>query len=251
MNLPLARPVVWWARTDALDACEPGLIARFSLSAKDKARHCRLVRTTQQQSFFLSRLLLAMLVRDQLRAGIEIVHTVNSAPRLLARKPVAEPRKLTASLSHCDTLVAVALAANGCGVDVENVRKLRDLDVLCERVFDENSHRASAELGPGEQRTFFFKIWTAKESYLKARGLGLSVDPVEVLMQRQGHNLWLPRMADDRTNGGTRDAWRTWALDLPPGHVGALTIERGSDASPPFDSREVVVDAIQSFLTLL
>jgi 4'-phosphopantetheinyl transferase len=61
------------------------------------------------------------------------------------------------------------------GVDVESAaRRLRHRD-LAERFFGESELEALQALPPEGSRRRFFELWTLKEAYLKARGLGISV----------------------------------------------------------------------------
>lgn len=81
------------------------------------------------------------------------------------------------NLSHTDGLVACALARGGeIGIDVERIAPTADLLTLARANFSrpEADHVAALD---GEARTeAFFAIWTLKEAYAKARGLGLQLD---------------------------------------------------------------------------
>jgi 4'-phosphopantetheinyl transferase len=80
------------------------------------------------------------------------------------------------NLSHTAGLVALALADGlAVGVDVEwTARPGRTVD-LAHRYFAEVEQRELRALPEGEQRARFFALWTLKEAYIKARGLGLKV----------------------------------------------------------------------------
>jgi 4'-phosphopantetheinyl transferase len=95
------------------------------------------------------------------------------------RPEVAEPNtvpRLRFNLSHTAQLVACVVAAErDVGIDVEYVRD----GPLVERVADRCFSRLELEalsLAPRRKRAeVFFDYWTLKESYVKARGLGLAV----------------------------------------------------------------------------
>ena len=79
-------------------------------------------------------------------------------------KPVSD--HVYFNLSHCKGVVVIALAESPVGVDVENVRQVdKELieyvssDVEREKILSDED---------------FFKVWTAKESLVKAQGQGLN-----------------------------------------------------------------------------
>jgi len=79
------------------------------------------------------------------------------------------------NLSHSAELALCALApGTELGVDVEAHRPLDDMDALAERFF------APAEVAwlqqQADRMAAFFRLWTCKEAYVKALGLGLSLD---------------------------------------------------------------------------
>ena len=89
-------------------------------------------------------------------------------------KPVfAEHPELHFNLSHSGTLVACALGNRPVGVDIQNIVKLRRSLVnytMSEAEIAQLDAMASVE----EQELFFTRLWTLKESYVKATGTGLS-----------------------------------------------------------------------------
>lgn len=101
--------------------------------------------------------------------------------RVPGHKPVLHgddnPTGVHFSISHTRGFVAIALSEHGpVGVDVEAVRPVEDLTALCEMVFHPREHEAMRVLGDdaAAQLGYFFRVWTAKEAYCKAIGLGLA-----------------------------------------------------------------------------
>jgi 4'-phosphopantetheinyl transferase len=88
----------------------------------------------------------------------------------------SEARGLRFNLSHTRGMVAFAVTReHDVGVDVENrARRLRHRE-LSERFFGEAEVEALQALVPEERAQRFLELWTLKEAYLKARGLGISV----------------------------------------------------------------------------
>ncbi len=77
------------------------------------------------------------------------------------------------SLSHSGDWAVCALADAPVGIDVERVRPVR-IDALARRYFTEQEAALLITLPDTERQIAFFRLWTAKESVLKAQGIGLS-----------------------------------------------------------------------------
>ena len=60
------------------------------------------------------------------------------------------------------------------GVDLEDMRRQVPLDLAC-RYFAPSELRALSALGAAAQPARLLQLWTLKESYVKARGMGLSI----------------------------------------------------------------------------
>ena len=83
---------------------------------------------------------------------------------------------LSWNLAHTDGLV-VLLVAEQCtaGVDVEDiVHRKAPIDVA-DHQFAPDEVASLRALPPESQQRRFFEYWTLKESYIKARGMGLSI----------------------------------------------------------------------------
>ena len=60
------------------------------------------------------------------------------------------------------------------GVDIEYLREMSDAVKIARRFFSPSEFQLIASLGDRQQQKVFFKLWTAKEAYLKALGTGLA-----------------------------------------------------------------------------
>ena len=90
------------------------------------------------------------------------------------------------------------------------------------RPFRRIEREALVALAPDARREAFFRIWTRKEAYVKARGEGLSY-PTRFfsVSHRDGDDA----LIDDERDGQARDRWRVSDLDAPPGFAAALAAE--------------------------
>lgn len=80
------------------------------------------------------------------------------------------------NLSNTRGLVACAVAqTEGIGVDVENITRNTEPRAIAHRFFSSSEVEALMALPEDEHRTRFFSLWTLKEAYIKARGMGLAI----------------------------------------------------------------------------
>lgn len=79
------------------------------------------------------------------------------------------------SLSHTQGLVACGLSSHSdVGVDVERIAPEHPLSELLSSLSRDEQHDLE-DLPEPERRERFFELWTLKEAYAKARGLGLAI----------------------------------------------------------------------------
>ena len=87
------------------------------------------------------------------------------------------------NLSHSNEMALLAVAhGREVGVDIEHAREKFEFQEVAERFFTAKEVAAMRGLPSTLQRQAFFKCWTSKEAFLKARGTGLSgaLDEVEI-----------------------------------------------------------------------
>ena len=82
---------------------------------------------------------------------------------------------LSFNLSHSDRLVTLAVTRDcEIGIDVEDLGRRAPLDIA-DSYFSPDEARQLRSLPEAAQPQRFFDFWTLKESYIKARGKGLSL----------------------------------------------------------------------------
>lgn len=84
-------------------------------------------------------------------------------------KPIIPALSCDFSVSHTDGCVAVAVAREAVGIDVERVKNARD--ELAARFFHPQERQWMAR--QADRTRAFYEIWTRKEAYLKMCGTGL------------------------------------------------------------------------------
>jgi 4'-phosphopantetheinyl transferase len=153
-------------------AREPAELERLAqcLTPEEIERAQRFVGEARRRRALASRALLRQILG----------RTLGAAPRSLSftagrfGKPALADRAIDFSLSHTGDLALVALSrGRELGIDVEQVRPLDDLERLVERFLAPSERAVVRELPDAERPRGFFRAWTRKEAWLKARGEGL------------------------------------------------------------------------------
>lgn len=89
---------------------------------------------------------------------------------------VDNDRGLYFNLSNTRGLVVCAVANHeAVGVDVENTTRRTEPTAIAHRFFSASEVAALQALPTAQQRERFFSLWTLKESYIKARSMGLAI----------------------------------------------------------------------------
>ena len=132
-------------------------------------------------------------------------------------KPKVAPNSgsgLQFNLSHSGELALVAAALQReIGVDLESVRDF-DFEQVAERFFTAREVAALRSLPKPQQRSAFYKCWTSKEAFLKAKGTGLSgeLDEVEII-STDGDEIRISAFVPD---------WSLAELPAGDGYIAAL-----------------------------
>lgn len=91
-------------------------------------------------------------------------------------KPSLAASDLCFNVSHSGGQALFAIArGREVGVDIEQVDRKFAQDQIPERFFSPTEVRILRGLPAGQQTDAFFRCWTRKEAYIKARGLGLAL----------------------------------------------------------------------------
>jgi len=200
---------------------------RFSaslLSEEERERAARFRLSRSRDRYVVAhgtlRLILADYVKDRPEA-IAFHHHPGGKPELAEGSTV-----IRFNLSHSADLAAVVIASDReVGVDVERqVTHLEELR-LAASLFSPREVSALESIPPGDRRAAFFRCWTRKEAYVKARDNGVSISlndfAVSVASGQPPHLLW--------SRDGSHEAWSLHDLQLPGPFFGAVAVQ-GHDA---------------------
>jgi 4'-phosphopantetheinyl transferase len=208
---------LWTVRLQATEAESASLLS--SLSQDERVRAERFHFARHRRAFVLGRAVLRALVGSYLGiAPPEVAFTYGSKGKP-ALPDIGSPLRFNASNSS--DLAAYAFT-QGCeiGVDIEQSRRLVDMEDIAARFFAPEEASELMQLSEAERSVAFFNCWTRKEAYIKAVGDGLSVplDSFRVSLR--------PGVAPEIVSlGGSAEAAACWTLqEFTPGedYVGAV-----------------------------
>ncbi len=173
------------------------------------------VEKSQYQKFFFEKdknlyLLARYLLRTKLSTycpGIapkQWIFKLNSYGKPYIANDIGE-LNLFFNLAHSKEMVVCAFSINKeIGVDVENTERTSKILELAERSFSKAEFENLKALKPELRQAQFFRFWTLKESYVKARGMGLQI-PLDQFSFHIEKDLQVkisfdPRMKENETN---------------------------------------------------
>ncbi|QIZ73438.1 4'-phosphopantetheinyl transferase family protein [Oxynema aestuarii] len=210
---------VWRASLDCGDETLDRLGSLLSEDEWQRAR--RFYFDRDRRHFIAARGLLRTLLARYLGWDPSLLafgYTDKGKPSLVTTSPGG---LLQFNLSHSYGRVLYALTlGREVGVDLEYLRLVK-VDALAQRFFSDREAAAIAEEPETEKQTLFFKLWTAKEAYLKATGeglAGLSRVELEVTGDRQ------VRLKQIANNPYLTSLWSLYCLDPEDGYLGAIAV---------------------------
>ena len=141
-------------------------------------------------------------------------------------KPALRPGATTAqvcfNVSHADDLVLFAVShGREVGIDVEHVHHRDDAADVAASFFTPSEARALEAVAPRLRDEAFYRCWTRKEAYLKARGAGLSMalNSVDVGVESRTGFVTIRPSAP-----GDSPGWVSCDLSPAPGFLAAVVV---------------------------
>ncbi len=149
---------------------------RALLNEDERARHERFLFEPKRDEFLVTR----ALVRTTLSRYADVeprawTFRANAWGRPEIDAP-AEQARLRFNVSNTFGMVALLVADDReVGCDVEDVDRKGATIAIADRFFSEREVQDLHQVPEAGQRARFFDYWTLKESYIKARGMGLAI----------------------------------------------------------------------------
>ena len=221
---------LWYARPNEIT--DPALLDEYRdlLSPGELQQQARFKFDKDRHQYLVSR----ALVRTALSAytgkepgSWEFLLNAFGKPMLAGNSPMP----LEFNLSHTPGLVTCLVAlGHEVGVDTEDVTRQVDYLPLARRFFAAGEIAVLEGLPPEQQPAAFFRLWTLKEAYTKACGLGLSI-PLEDFAFRLAADR-PPEISFADRAGDDPDCWQFAEVGLGGRYQVALAVR--APAAEPF-----------------
>jgi len=199
---------------DSLTYLEP------CLDNRDRERAARFHFPEDRARFVLGRALARKCLGrylNQMPESIALAYTDRDRPVL------AHDETIQFSISHARDLVAVAVTANArIGIDLEWAQRSLDFPELAKRIFSGEDLRTFQAFPEHETPAAFFRAWTRKEAYLKARGEGISEGLRQISVSFSPEEI---SSIHDSRDASTSRNWRLLALPVPADYAGNLACD--------------------------
>ncbi len=153
---------------------------------------------------------------------IRFQYNIHGKPYL---KPLHNKAELQFNMSHSFDFALYGIAYNDeIGIDIEQISPIPEIDKLMDDYFtvEEKSHFKMLSLNDRIEK--FFRYWTLKEAYMKAkgRGLDLSVSQVEV-QEESGKFIGL---IDVKEKSKETSHWSIYSLSPAAGYAAAAVTKK-------------------------
>jgi len=213
---------VWRATLDQTSS----RIQRFlhDLAADEQARAERFHFERDREHFIVARGMLRTILGCYLNrepASLSFCYSSHGKPSL-AGESDGDAIRFNVSHSHGVALYAVTRGRE-VGIDLERIRFDLAVAEIAERFFSRREVAILRTLATDAQRQAFFRYWTRKEAYIKARGEGLSLplDQFDLSLAPGEPNAGL----DTQRDPTEASRWSVQDLSPGPGYVAALAAE--------------------------
>ena len=145
-------------------------------------------------------------------------------------KPFVSPdsngNNLFFNLSHSYNYVVYVFTRNmPIGIDVEKVKELADMEGVVDLCFSESEKKWFSKVSSDKKEEIFYKIWTAKEAYIKAIGKGFSFSPKRISLGQQIENRLFVKEIE---GNGDNNLWKLITFNPYPDFISSIMVENNN-----------------------
>lgn len=209
------------ARTDA------ELRALAALLSGDELRRAASMRIVEgRRRYMCTRAALRVLLARY--AGVEMMELeLRSGPY---GKPALDPPAVRFNIAHSGELALIAVAARAeVGVDLELMRPRRDPMRVARDHFTATECDMIEGAPDPDRSALFYRLWVAKEAFVKATGRGLSTSLRSFAVALEPGP---PRLVHVGGDEAEARRWSLEAVDVGAGYAAALVVEGVLRAAP-------------------
>jgi len=225
--IPIARHEIHIWLVDYESVAPPALDRlAASLEAHELAQQRRFYFARDRRRYLVTRALVRSVLSRYLPIAPEAWRfSTNAYGRPAIANPEAADSHLLFNLSHTHSLVALGVTWDRqLGIDIENIA-IRSVSLdLARHFFSPSEADALATVTQSHLQHRFFEYWTFKESYIKARGMGLSIP-----LDKFSYRFPAPDAVAIDISGDLGDVparWQFWQIRPSEDYLLALCAER-------------------------
>ncbi len=211
------------------------------LSAEETARARHLLLEDKKRQFLLTRALVrCVLARYTGLSSTELEFQTGSHGRPELRYRHAPEHLIRFNIAHTDGLVVLAVTRDrAVGVDAEVRSNESRMKHVREHMLSSQERRSVDALARHRRPERMLQLWTLKESYAKALGLGcqLPFNAVTFDFHRDGS---LRALLPPAVEAAEASLWSFSLLSASARHVMSVCMERGAGREPALTARTIV-----------
>jgi len=210
---------VWLSTAET--AVDPAWLAaaREVMNAEERVRQDRFLFERNRRQFAVARVLVRQVLASY--TGVP-AHELRFVANQYGRPALVDGGEIEFNLSHTDGLAALAVArTREIGVDVEDAERRARPEEVADHFFAPAEVAGLMALPEAARRARFFDLWTLKEAYIKARGMGLAI-PLDAFAYDLSRGREAIALAIDPSLADPSAGWRFHLEDATPRHRLAL-----------------------------
>lgn len=231
---------VWLAYYQDISDAHLHATYRSLLTEEERGKEFRFYFADDQRRYLVTRAMVRTVLSRYLAVDPTDWRFTNNA---YGRPAIANPGHaecgLRFNISHTRGLIALGVTqGRELGVDVENLQTREVTLDIADHFFAPVEVAELATVPKERQQDRFFEYWTFKESYIKARGMGLSIPLGQFSFhypnERAVYIAIDPELADDANR------WEFWQYRPTAEHLLAVCAERREGTAPSLTLRRTV-----------
>ncbi len=215
---------VWRASVDDFDLAGLKLQAQPWLSSGEKTRLDRLYFQKHKKQLLLGRVLLRHALSSYEKLAMEqwrLTYNDYGKPRIVDAQQQQFSAPLHFNLSHSQGVLVLAVSRLAdIGVDIECNLRARRIKKIASRYFSTTELEHLLALEEAAQQSRFYELWSLKESYIKACGMGLAIDLSHFSFLFGDNHCLSISFHEERVDDPAQ--WQFWQLRLEEGFDLAL-----------------------------
>ena len=224
------------------DILDQGLLPLYErlLSSRERLTYQQFCFDKDRRRFLVTRALVRTVLSRYTRTPPEALVFCTGTygrPELQSGHHLGAPLRF--NLSHTDSLVVLAVTpSRAIGVDAASGSQVHSLHLARRHVLSPWERGSFCALSPAQRGKQLLALWTLKEAYAKARGLGLGLPFTEMTFDLSRD----PRVSASFGAGVGDDPahWNFYLLEAPDDHIVSLCVERGLHPQLPLAACSVI-----------